>query len=355
MTDQKNVLNVNISTGTIVRVALVGLLILAAFKLSVLILSILTAIVIASFVESAVHRLKRYIKNRTLAVFLIYVVAIAMFIGLSSVFIPVFIDEMSTLVDQLGNYIPNSSLLNSFQPDAITGAKDVVGTISRNASIGDVIKSTKNLMDTFSGGLFDIAGKAFGGIFNLFIVIIVSFYLSAKENGIENFLRIIIPGKEEEYVVSLWKRTERKIGLWMQGQMLLGLIIGLLTYLGLTIIGVKYSLVLSLITAVFLLIPFGIFIALVIATIFAYINGGVMIAALTALLYFILHQFENYLIAPLIVKKVIGISSLVVILAVLVGANLAGVWGVILAVPCAVALFEIFDDIEKKKIMARKN
>lgn len=355
MSDGNHNLNVNISTGTIVRVALVGLFILAAFKLSVLILSILTAIVIASFVESAVHKLKRFIKNRTLAVFLIYIITTALFVGLSSVFIPVFIDEMSTLVEQLGNYIPDGSLLNTFQPSSISGAKDVVGTISRNASIGDVIKSTKNLMDTFSGGLFDIVGKAFGGIFNLFIVVIVSFYLSAKENGIESFLRIIIPGKEEEYVVSLWKRTERKIGLWLQGQMLLSLIIGVLTYLGLTIIGVKYSLVLSLVTAVFLLIPFGIFIALAIATVFAYINGGVMIAALTALLYIVLHQFENYLIAPLIVKKVIGISSLVVILAVLVGASLAGVWGVILAVPCAVALFEVFDDIEKKKILARNN
>jgi predicted PurR-regulated permease PerM len=57
----------------------------------------------------------------------------------------------------------------------------------------------------------------------------------------------------------------------------------------------------------------------------------------------------------LIVKKVIGISSLVVILAVLIGAELAGFWGIILAVPFAVALFEVFDDIEKKKILARNN
>jgi len=264
-------------------------------------------------------------------------------------------DEMSRLVSQLGNYIPHNSILNGFQSSNISGAKEVVGTIYKNASLNDVIKSTQNFVNTFSGGLFDVFGNAFGGLFNLFIITIISFYLSIKENGIESFLRIIIPRKEEEYVVRLWKRTERKIGLWIQGQMLLGLIIGLLTYLGLTIIGVKYSLVISLITAVFLLIPFGIFIAMAIAVMFAYINGGVTIAFLTALLYMILHQFENYLIAPLIVKKVIGISSLVVILAVLIGADLAGVWGVILAVPFAVALFEIIDDIEKKKILAKEN
>jgi len=350
-----NNLNVSISTGTIVRVALVGILIFAIFKLQILILAILTAIVIASFVGSAVHKMKRFIKNRTLAVFLIYIVTITILIVLSSIFIPVFVDEMSSLVAQLKNYIPNSSVLNTFQSESIVGAKDVIGTISKNGSIGDVIKSTQGLVDTFSGGLFDIVGKAFGGIFNLFIIIIISFYLSIKENGIESFLRVIVPGKEEEYVVNLWKRTERKIGLWMQGQMLLGLIIGLLTFLGLTIIGVEYSLVLSIFTAICLLIPFGIFVALTVTTIFAYISNGVAVAAVTALFYFILHQFENYLIAPLIVKKVIGISSLVVILAVLVGAYLAGVWGVILAVPCAVALFEFLDDVEKKKILSKTN
>ncbi len=355
MEEKDKNLNISISIETIFNIALVVLLVFLAIKLKILILAVLTAIVIASFVGSAVNRLKKYIKNRTLAVFLIYIFTILVLLGLFSIFIPVFIDEMSTLVNQLGNYIPHNSILNSFQSNTISGAKNVVGTISKNGSLKDVIKSTQNLVDTFSGGFFDVIGKAFGGIFNLFIVIIVSFYLSIKEDGIENFLRIIIPGKKEEYVVNLWKRTERKIGLWLQGQMLLGLIIGVLTYLGLTIIGVKYSLVLSLITAIFLLVPFGIFIALAIAVVFAYINGGVAMAVLTALLYLILHQFENYLIAPLIVKKIIGISSLVVILAVLVGASLAGIWGVILAVPFAVALFEVFDDIEKKKILTRKN
>ncbi len=346
---------VNISTGTLFKVVLFGFFIFFIIKLRILIFAILTAIVIASFVGSAVNRLKPYIKNRTLAVFLIYSLIILIFVGLFSVFIPVFINEMSALVGQLGNYIPNNSVLNSFQTTTISGAKNIVGTISKNASLQDVIKSIQNFVDTFSGGMIDVIGNAFGGVFNLFVVGIISFYLSIQENGIENFLRIIIPGEEEEYIVDLWKRTEHKIGLWLQGQMLLGLIIGVLSYLGMTIIGVKYSLVLSLITAIFLLVPFGIFIALAIAAVFAYINGGVTIAVLTILLYLVLHQFENYLIAPLIVKKIIGISSLVVILAVLVGASLAGIWGVILAVPFAVGLFEIFDDIEKKKILTRKN
>jgi predicted PurR-regulated permease PerM len=355
MSENNHKTEINISTMTILKIVLIGVLVFAVFKLRNLILVILTAIVIASFVEYAVFRLKHFIKNRTLAVFIIYIITIAIIVGLSSAFVPVFMEEMSSLVDQLGKYIPDDSILNTFQTDTITGAKNVVGKISGNASIGEVINSVQKFMKTMSGGFFEIFGRAFGGIFNLFLILIISFYLSITERGIESFLRIITPSKYEEYIINLWQRTERKIGLWLQGQMLLGLIIGLLAFLGLTILGVKYSLVLSLITAICLLVPFGIFVALIISSVFAYIGGGITMGLMTAALFFILHQFENYLIAPLIVKKVIGIPSLVVILAVLIGAELAGVWGVILAVPCAVLLFEFFDDLEKKKVLNRLN
>jgi len=351
----RNNINITISSWTILKIVIAGALVYATFKLTTLILSILTAIVIASFVNFAVNKVRKIIKNRTLAVFLIYILTIAIIVGLSSVFIPVFVDEMSNLVSEVSNYIPNSSILNTFQSDSISGAKEIVGTISHNGSIGEVIKGTKNLIDTFSGGLMDIVGVAFGGILYLIITFIISFYLSIKEDGIENFLRVILPQKQEEYVISVWKRAELKIGLWMQGQMLVGLIIGVLTYLGLTIIGVEYSFVLSIFTAICLLIPFGIFIALPVTAVFAYLGGGISTASLTVIFYLILQQFESYLITPLIIKKVTGISSLVVILAVLIGAELAGIWGVILAVPFAVTLFEVFDDMEKKKTLARNS
>ena len=355
MQDSPKDVNIHISTGTIMRLILIGVLVLALIKLINIVLIVLTAIVLASFVESAVGRLKRYVKNRTLAVFLIYIFTILMVVGLFSVFVPVFVSEMSSLVTSLGQYIPNNSILNSFQVDTISGAKGVVANISHNASIGDVIKSIQNVVASLSGGFFDIFGQAFGGAFNFLLIIIISFYLSIKEKGIEGFLRIITPANSEEYVISLWQRTEHKIGLWIQGQMLLGLIIGVLTYLGLTILGVKYSFVLALMTAFCELIPFGIYIAVIPAVLFSYLDGGVSLSVMTFVIYLILHQFENYLIYPLIIKKVIGISSLVVILALLIGFELAGFWGVILAIPSAVCLLEFLDDMEKKKILARNN
>ena len=343
-------MEVNISNSTLFRILLIVIMVVAVVKLINIVLIVLTAIVIASFVQAAVTKLKRYIKNRTLAVFLIYIFVVTIFIGLFSVFVPVFINEMSLLVTSLGQYIPTNSILNSFQTDTLSGAKDVVTIISHNGSLGDVIKNTQALVSSLSGGFFDIFGKAFGGALNLGLILIISFYLSVQEHGIENFLRIITPDVSEKYIIDLWRRTEKKIGLWIQGQMLLGIIMGMLAYLGLTLLGVKYSLVLALILAFCELVPFGIFIAVIPAVLFSYLNGSVTLALLTFTLYFILHQFENYLIYPLIIKKVIGISPLIVILSILIGGTLAGFWGIILAIPSAVCILEFFDDMEKKKV-----
>lgn len=343
-------LQINISNKSFIKLIVFALICLALYKLYNIILIILVAIVIASFVESAVRKLKPYIKNRSFAVFLVYAIAISLIVGLSSVFMPVFIREMSALVSSLSQYIPSGSVLNTFQPDTLTGAKDVFSDISKNASIGEVISSFKNLIDSMSGGFMDVFGGAFGGVINFVFILIISFYLSITEKGVENFLRIVTPRKQEEYVISLWERTERKIGLWMQGQMLLGLIVGVLAYLGLTILGVKYSLVLAILTALLELIPYGIFVAVVPVALFSFLDGGITMALLSFALYFILHQFETYLIYPLIIKKVIGVSPLVVILSIIIGYELAGFLGVVLAIPVAVCLLEFLDDLEKKKI-----
>jgi len=354
---QENIKNtrISISNDSIIRVMLFGLGLYAIFKLTNLILIVLTSIVVASFVTYATGKMNKYIKNRTASVVIIYVISISVIIGLLSVFVPVFISEMRDLVGQLGKFIPDSSIFNTFQTDTITGAKTVVSTISHNASLGEVVKSIEGLVTSLSGGFFNIFGSAFGGVINLLLILIISFYLSITDKGIENFLRVITPDIHEEYIIGLWLRTERKIGLWMQGQLLMGIIVGVLAYLGLTIIGVKYSLVLALMVIIAELVPFGLVIATIPAILFAYLDGGVAVSAITLGFYLILGQFETYLIYPLIVKKATGISPLVVILSVLIGAELAGIWGVFLAVPMAVCLLEFLDDLEKKKILARNN
>ncbi len=340
---------ITIDTRTIIRAVLVVVLVFVFWQIRSLMLVLLTSIVIASFTESAVKKLSKYHIHRTLSVVIIYVLALSAIVALFSVFVPVLLDEVSSLVTVLDRYIPDTSILNNLQGATVENTKTLVTGISQNASIPDLIGSAQTLVSGVSGGFFATASFVFGGLINLVLIIIISFYLSIQEHGVENFLKIITPDAQEEYIIDLWRRSERKIGLWFQGQLLVGLLVGVLIYLGLTILGVNYAIVLALLAAVFELVPFGIILAIIPGVGFAYAGGGAVMAAKALGLYLIVQQFEAYLIYPLVVKRAIGISPLVVILSILIGAALAGFWGVILAIPVAVCLLEYWGDIEKRK------
>ena len=131
--------------------------------------------------------------------------------------------------------------------------------------------------------------------------------------------------------------------------MLLGLIVGLLAFIGLAILGVQYALLLAIVVAVFELVPFGMILAAVPAIAISFVDGGVSLGIMVTVLFVVLQQFENYILVPLIIKRSTGLPPLVVILSLLVGAKLAGFWGVILAVPVAVFLLEFLTDLEIKK------
>jgi predicted PurR-regulated permease PerM len=203
--------------------------------------------------------------------------------------------------------------------------------------------------ESASGNVLEFAVSVVGGMFNFLVLLILSFYLSMNERAIENFLRIVTPKEQTERLVGLWKRTQYKIGLWFQGQLLLGLIVGVLIYISLLFIGVKYSLLLALLAALMELVPFGIIFAAVPAVALGFVGQGSTGALMVAGVYLIVHELELNVISPLVTEKMIGVSSFVVVLSILVGLELAGFWGMVLGVPFAVLLTEIIDEVKERK------
>ncbi|MBP6856257.1 MAG: AI-2E family transporter [Candidatus Pacebacteria bacterium] len=339
---------ISISTGSLLKIVLFGFLVLALIKLYELLLVLLTAIVLATFVEGGVQRFRKYRMGRTFSVVVIFGLLAVFVAGMFYLFVPLLVNELSSVVTIVSKYIPQGTEIIS--QNNLSDANAVISSFSDKGSLADIAKSLQVVSTKISGGFLNVLSSAFGGLVNFALIFIISFYLSIQEKGIEKFLRIVTPLKNEAYIIDLWGRSQRKIGLWIRGQLVLGLIIAVLTYLGLAIFGVPNALLLALLTGVFELIPFGIFLAVIPALSFAFIEGGISLALMVAGFYLIVQQFESYLIQPLVVKKVIGISPLVVILSVLIGAILAGFWGLILAVPVAVSLIEYMNDVEKEKI-----
>lgn len=355
MPEKSDINSISINTSTIIRFFLVALGFYLLWFLRDLLLVLLTAIMIASFVESSIPYFKKIKVNRIFGVVIVYVSVILLLALLFYLFVPLLITEIYSLSVFLSSYIPDSSILNYFSNNAFSGAKDIINNLSHSLSLTTLISTSNAFITNLSGGFFQVISLAFGSIFNLILIVLISFYLSIQEKGIEKFLRIILPIKHEEYAVDLWERSRRKIALWMKGQMLLGVLIAILTYLMLSLMGIPYAFLLALIAGIMELVPYGILVALLPAVYFSYLSGGVSSSFMVAGAYIILHQFEVFLFSPLIIKSVVGLSPLVVILAALIGFELGGFWGIVLAIPVAVFIMELMDDLEKKKISSRTN
>ncbi|MEK7140597.1 MAG: AI-2E family transporter [Patescibacteria group bacterium] len=353
MSIKDNVTFVSVSTGTMIRAILVLLGVLLIWILRDLVLVLLTAIVISSFVESAVPYFKKIKINRILGIVIVYVISISFMAGMFYLFAPLLITEIYNFSTFISAYIPGVGFLDYFKNEAFSGAKDIVVNLSNDLSLATLLSVSKAFIQNLAGGFVQTVSVAFGSLFNFILIILISFYLSVQENGIENFLRIILPIEHEDYVVDLWKRSRRKIALWFKGQLLLSLIVTVLTYLVLSLLGIKYALLLSIIAGVMELIPYGILVALIPAASFSYLSGGISSALMVTGAYIIIHQFELFLFAPLVIKSIVGLSPIVIILAALIGFELGGFWGLLLSIPLTVFIIEFINDVEKHKILSK--
>lgn len=342
---------ISITTGTIVKtlVILAGAWLL--FYLRDLVLIVLTAVVIASAMEPAVRAFMRYKMPRILAVIMLYVVVLGAIAGLIYVFVPQVLNEVSGFATEVPNYLDNLNRFGAYnQYAAIFGLPS-----PESVSSGEIVAQAQqsfNLSSIF-GNTFGAVASLFGGIFSFVLILVLSFYFTMSQTGVDDFLSVITPRKYRTYVLDLWDRSRHKIGLWMQGQVLLGVIIGVLVYLGLTILGVKHALLLAILAAMFELIPvFGPTLAAVPAVLIGFADGGLTIGLLVIALYVILQQFENHLIYPLVVTKVVGVPPLLVILGLIVGAKLAGFLGILISVPVVATLQELVHDLSTRKSFA---
>lgn len=338
-------ISIQFTTGGLIKTLVILFLVYLLFILRDLALIVLTSVVIASAIEPVTKWVMKYNVPRSLAVILIYLSVIMSLSVLVAVLLPPLAQDIKGIVTTIPNYIES---VKPSDIEKIPGLSTFFEQFSFSQK--NLIDGVNQYAEGSSFGFFETAGTIFGSIFSFMLIFVISFYLAVQNDGVASFLRIVTPLKHEPYVLNLWKRSQRKIGLWMQGQLLLGVIVGVLVYLGLSILGVENALLLAIVAALFELIPvFGPILAAIPAIGIALIQDGFTLAVMVLGLYLIIQQFENHLIHPLVVKKIVGIPSLLAILALIIGAQLAGFLGMIIAVPIAAALMEYLSDIEHDK------
>ncbi len=342
---------IQISAGTIMKALLIVVSFVVFYYLRDIVLVVILAIIIASSVEPGTQWFLRRGVPRILAVLFMYFVAVMILVMVFYfLFLPL-LNQSATFLSTLPGYLGELQVWNPLQNSELLSSNSAIQGFSKTFSLSQIVEQINTAVSSFSEGFFSTASRVFGGILSFLMVIVLSFYLSVESDGVSNFLRMVTPAKNEKYILDLWKRSQHKIGLWMQGQIVLAVIIAMLVFLGLTLLRVENALLLAVLAGMFEIIPlFGPILAAIPAVTLALVTNGMASALLVVGLYIIIHQFENQLIYPLVVRKIVGVPPIVSILALIIGFKLAGFVGLLISVPLATMLMEFLNDVEKNKI-----
>ncbi len=352
----KNI-NISITPQTVIWTVVILTIFYGLYLLKDLVLVILMSVLIASAISPIARWFQAYRIPRIPAVVIIYA-GFLIFLAAAFYFLLIpLVSETHSFVRELPNYLEQ---LEGWTPEAFFIDIPLFQDITGGLTVQEIISQINEALAGFAQGFLGMLLVIFGGVLNVVLIIVLSFYLAVQENGVGKFLNMITPMKFRNYIADLWRRAEVKMGLWLQGQVILAVIVAVLVYLGLTLLGIPHALLLAALAGIFELIPiFGPILAAIPAIIIAFVEGGNIMdlgpglasALVVTGLYIVIQQFESQLIYPLVVRKVIGLSPIVVIIAIIAGFQLAGFLGLILSVPIAAILLEFMKDMQVGKRM----
>lgn len=330
--------DISITTETLFRVIFIVLGAVLLYLIRDIVAILLFSVIIAAAITPLANWFQKKGIPRTLGVFGIYLIAFLILAGILYMIIAPLSNEIDNLSLTVPVYFDKVDLFfNTIRDSApqyenlITSVQDGLGEFSMNLA-------------NFSSNIFGTTGKLFGGFVSAIFIVVISFYLAAREHGISMFLRAITPREKQPYVLSLWARAQHKLGKWLQAQIALSVIVGILIYIGLAIFGIQHKVLLALIASVLEIIPiFGPILSAIPAVMFGLLKSPI-VALWIILIYTIVQQLENHVIVPNVMNRTMGLNPVIVIIALLVGGKLFGIPGIILGVPVAVVFVEIIKD-----------
>lgn len=338
---------ITIASSTIVKVLVWVSFFWALFYAKDFIVALLVSVVLASAVEMPVKVMKKWGIPRSISVASVFLIILGGIAAFAFVLLPPIADDLADFVKSLPKVLDSVRI---FGRDL--GFKDMALSIqglSQDISKGQILTVIKNALFGTSG-FFATTTVVIHGVVNFVLTFVLAFYLALEDRGVQKFLRLVVPHKDEIYIEDLWERSQRKIGLWMQGQILLSVFISLLIYVPMLVLGMPYAALLAILAFAGELIPMvGLTLATLPALFIAYATGGVQMLGVVALIYFIVSQLEGHVLYPRVMNKMVGVPSVIVIIALVLGAKFAGLWGVVLSVPMAAIFMELASDLQKRK------
>ncbi|MBU1132333.1 AI-2E family transporter [Patescibacteria group bacterium] len=337
----------DISILSILKFFLVVICLYFLFLIKEVIAILFVSLIFASSVDPWVDKLEKIKIPRGLGILLIYFVVFVFLVSVVYFLIPPFVTQIGQLSVNFPEYYEKTAdMLSSLKTYSAEHGLMLDLSNGVDALRNNLAKSLQSILGT----IFAI----FGGMVSLVIILVVTFYLTVEESSIKRTITFILPEKYNEFAMQLINKIQVKIGSWLKGQLILCLIVGLMAYIGLLILGVNYALILGVVAALGEFIPYVGPIAAAVPAIFLAFTQSPVKALLVLLLFIIIQQLENNLLVPKVMQKAVGLNPIVSITALLIGARIGGIVGIILAIPVATAISVIVKEFWKTKETVEK-
>lgn len=313
---------------------------LALWRVRGILLPFALAIVMAYLLSPLAKALTRRGVPRVLALALVYVVVVvagAVAIGL---LVPTVVLELTRMAEFLPGYLTwLQELALSYQEQY----SEVQIPLTVRQAIDDAVQSIQNALLAYIGRAAQAILGVFGALFSFIVAPILSFYMLKDLEGLRAGLARFVPVKDREPVFRLLSEVDGVMVGFVRGQLIVAGIVGVLMAGALTFLGVKFAVVLGVIAGLTNIIPyFGPFLgSLPVLAVAAAGSTGDLLRVLIAII--IIQQIESQLLAPRIISKHVRLHPLAVVFALMVGLELYGVLGMLLAVPIAGIIRVVLD------------
>jgi predicted PurR-regulated permease PerM len=317
---------VEISYKTIIFFVLFILSLLVVWQLRSLILLVFLCYIFMEGLNPVVTWLQKFKLPRVIAILIVYALIIAAVSFSFAGIIPALVEQSTNLIRNLPGILQNINLWG-FNPSDFS--------------------SQLKLLENLPGNIASTALSIFSNIISVFVFFVITFYLLLERKNFDKYL-IKMFGQKSFKAVEVINELEKRLGHWVNAQLFLMIVIGVLSYIGYLIIGVNYALPLAIIAGILEMVPnIGPTIASILAGLF-----GLTISPLIALLAvtwgIIVQQLENNFIVPKVMKETVGINPIITILLIVSGAKLGGVIGAVIAIPLYLTVETIIKTLAKK-------
>lgn len=334
----------NVAKATIVVIAMI---VLSRFlgEIAHILLIFFIAILFSSALNPTVSALeKKYRFPRALSVILMFLVLIFVLGYFISQLIPLvatqlidFAKSLNDIVGKLGDGTVHLPFGKSFEPMV----NDFLQQIDKESILNQLkqtLESTANQLESFAGNTFEVIKTVFNGVLNFVVVLVLTFFLVVNDSDVNEFFISLFPSKHGGYIAEKIHTIQNKVGYWLRGQIILMVIIFLLSLTGLMILGVPNALTLAMMIGIGELIPVvGPVLASIPAVLVAF-NQSPWLALWVIGLIVLIHETESNVLVPLVMRTAVGLSPIIIILAMLTGLETLGVVGMIMAIPVATTL-----------------